>query len=375
MTAELKQTKNHFKTIGKVTRIDKDGAFKEDTMTKGAKEGELYRSLKFGVKTSDTNEITVSMFDFEPKEVFMWNSDKKKEDPSYKGDRFPFATWEEQQEDLREQGYSVLQSRVGLTYGEDGKLESKGLPSFVSSELIYNELDNGDSVVVEGTIRYSTYENRQGKEIEQKTYTITKLFKIKDVDFSHEEFEEVTYFEQEMVFVGIDVSKEEKKAYVTGRHINYNKSFHDIQMIIDFNDGNDGTDEEMKKLANEFAKRLTFGDLITIHGDTLNRAIVAEVEEDEDDEEDLFKDFGGKKKPKHAQGFVTRTYVTEMQIHGIDAWDEAVYTEEDFVKDDLIEDGKPNLSDEFGGKKKKEKANPFKLDDDDSDIDDDDLPF
>src|SRR5690606_27960973 len=156
---KLKETKGKFKVIGKVSRIDRDGAFKEDTMNKPdtKNHGRLYRSLRFGVKTSPTNEITVGTFDYEPEEVFLWNSDKKKEDEKYKGDRGPYGKWLEQQDELREQGYAVLQSRIGLTYGDDGKLETKGVPRYVASKEIYNSLDNGDSVVVEGTIRYSKY--------------------------------------------------------------------------------------------------------------------------------------------------------------------------------------------------------------------------
>lgn len=373
---ELKQTKNNFKFIGKVSRIDRDGAFKEEKATKGKREGDIYRSLRFSVKTSENNEMTVSMYDFEPTEVFMWNSEKKKKDKNYKGDRIPFDEWLEKQEDLREQGYAVLQTRIGLTYGEDGKIISKGLPSFVASKDIYNGLSNGDSVVMEGEIRYSTYENQQGKTVEQKTYTIKKAYKIKDIDFESEKFEEVTFFEQEMVFVDAEADKSNKKVYVTGRVIDYNKNFHDTQFVVDYSDGNGGDDEGMVKLATAFLKKFKFGDVLNVFGDALNRVIVEEVEGEEESDEDLLSALGGKKKPAHAQSYVARTYVSEMQIHGVDAWDKKVYKEEDFIKDELLEEEESNkknpFEDELGGKSKKN-ANPF--DDDDTDIDDDDLPF
>jgi hypothetical protein len=371
--AELKQTKNSFKFIGKVSRIDKDGAFKEETAERGKRQGDTYRSLRFGVKTSANNEMTVSMYDFEPTEVFMWNSDKKKKDKNYKGDRMPFSEWVEKQEDLREQGYAVLQTRIGLTYGEDGKIVSKGLPSFVASKDIFNGLSNGDSVVIEGEIRYSTYKNQQDKVVEQKTYTIKKAYKIKDIDFDGEKFEEVTYFEQEMVFVGAEADKANKKVYVTGRIIDFMKNFHDTQFVVDYSDGNGGTDAGMVKLADAFLKKFKFGDVLNIFGDALNRVIVEEVEGEEESDDDLLASLGGKKKPTHAQNYVARTYVSEMQIHGVDAWDKKVYTEDDFIKDDLLEEEDNKLQDELGGKSKK-KANPFEVDDEE-DIDDEDLPF
>lgn len=370
---KLQQTKSYFKVVGKVTRLDKDGAFREETATKGKHEGETYRALRFGVKTSHTNEIIVEMFDYEPQEVFLWNSKKKQEDKNYKGEKIPFAKWEAQQDELREQGYAVLQTRVGFSYDENGKLISRGLPSYVASKYIYENLTNGDSVFVDGEIRYGTYQNREGKEVEKKTYIIKRLYKLKeDVDFDAENFEEVTYFEQEMVFVGADIDKKEKKAYVTGRIIDYQKNFHDTQMVIDFSDGEDGVDKDMVKLADAFLKKIKFGDVINVHGDTLNRVIVEEVEDGENEEDDLLASLGGKRKPKHAQGYTARTYITEMRINGVESWDRGVYTEDDFVKDDLLADDEDDLG--LGGKSKPKKKNPFDLGDDESD-DDDDLPF
>lgn len=373
---KLQETKGTFKVIGKVTRIDKDGAFKEEVMDKpdNKNHGRLYRSLRFGVKTSPTNEIIVQTFDYEPEQVFLWNSKKKEQDSSYKGDRIPFGTWEEQQDELREQGYVVLQSRIGLEYDEKGKLKTKGLPRFVASREIYENLNNGDSVVVEGTIRYSKYKNRNDEIVEQKNYTIEKVFRIKDIDFEDEKFEEVSYFEQEMVFVDADLDKKEKKAYVTGRIIDFNGNFEDTQFVVNFANEEGESDPAMLKLAQAFAKKMKFGDVINVFGDTINRVIVEEVEEEEDDDDDLLAELGGRSKPKHAQSYVSRTYITEMSINGVDAWKKEVYTEDDFEKDSLI-DGDEELA-ELGGKKKPKGKNPFDLGDDDSlDIDESDLPF
>lgn len=371
--SKLQQTVGSFKVIGKVTRIDKDGAYKEEQATNGKHIGETYRSLRFGVKTSETNEITVQMFSYEPNEVFLWNSEKKKKDPNYKGEKIPFATWEEQEEHLREQGYTPLQTRVGVTYDEKGKLITKGMPSFMASEKIFNHLNNGDSVVVKGSIRYSQYKNRNDELVEQKSFNIEEIYKIKDVDFEDEKFEEVTYFEQEMVFVDLDIDKKEGKAYLTGRVIDYFKNFHDTQMVINFKNTEGKIDNDMVGLVDNIKKKIKFGDVITVYGDTLNRVIVKEVEEPEE-KVDLFAQFGGKNKPKHAESYTARTYVNEMSVFGISGWEEKVYTEDDFVKDELVEQAQENpFKNEFGGKGKKD-TNPF----DSSnliEISEDDLPF
>lgn len=372
---QLKQTRNLFKFIGQVTRIDKENAYKEDVAQKGKMEGHTYRSLRFGVKTSETNDMTVSMYDFEPTEVFLWSSEKKKADKAYKGDRIPYEQWLQEKDEWNENGYTVLQSNIGLTQGEDGKLERHGLPSFIASEKLFNGLDNGDTVVIEGTIRYSVWTNPEGKEIPQKTFTIQRLSKIKDVDFHDEKFEEVTFFEQEMIFVDAVEEKKDLKVFVTGRTIDYKGNFHDTQFVIPYGDADGLVDQDMKKLADAFRTKFKFGDFLKVFGDAVNRVITAVVENNEkSEEEDLLASLGGRSKPTHAQQYTAKNYVNEMQITGIEVWEKKMYTEADFVLDELVEEKKKPVADEndFGGKSKKD-TNPF--DTDAEDIDDEDLPF
>lgn len=383
--AELKQNKNAFKVIGKVSGIDKDYAYNSDVMRKGRREGENYKSLNFNVKTSETNQIRVGMFSYEPTQVFLWNSAEakklKEKNKKYKGERVPFDEWYENQETFRNDGYAVLETRVGHEYNDENKLISNGLPSYVAIEEIYNNFDNGDSVVIEGEIRYSRYKNRDDKMVEQKNFTIKKIIKLRsDVDFKSEKFDEVSYFEQEMVFVDAETDKKEGKTYVTGRIIDYMKKFHDTQFVVNLLDENGETDSDMGKMSNAFLKKIKFGDVVNVFGDAVNRVIVEESEDEDTEEEDIQALMGGKKKPNHAQRYVSKTYITEASIQGIDSIDKKVYKEQDFVVDELIQkDDKNNEDDnDFGGKKKK--VNPFDKksnsdENDDIDTDDDDLPF
>lgn len=381
---KLKQTKSLFKVTGRATRLDKDGAYREDVGKPGTKkEGVPLRALRFGVKTSDDNEITVSMFDYEPEKVFLWNSELRKEDENYKGEQIAFGDWEDRKEDLKEQGYAVLQTRIGVTYDEKGKIVSEGLPSYVASELIFDELSNGDSVTIEGEIRYSRYKNQKGEEKEQTTYTIKKLFKhYEDIDFDDAEFEEVSYFEQEFVFIDETVDKEDGKQYIIGRTIDFAGNFIDTQFVVKFKDDEGKTDPDMVKLVSNVKDKLAFGDLVTVFGQAQNRVILKEVEAQEE-EEDLFASFGGRKKPKHAEKYTAKDYITEMTIEGVDAVKKEAYVEEDFIKDEgLVEEDKKSDND-FGGKKKPDKKSPFEKVDDDPfasnkgpiEVNDDDLPF
>lgn len=384
--AELKQTKSSFKLRGKVTGIDKDNAFKEEVMRKegNKNDGKLYRSLAFGVKTSDTNQIRVSMFDYEPEEVFLWNSEKKEADKDYKGEKIAYGIWEAKQDELREQGYAVLQARVGVEYYEDDKgkqkLDSKGLPSYVASEYIYNNLNNGDSVVVEGEIRYSKYKNRNDEEVSQTTYTIKKLFLLKDdIDFEDDNFEEVTYFEQVFIFVDAIPMKKENKMVVTGRIIDYNGNFIDTNFAVKYHNTDETVDkpydDDMLKLAEAFKTKFKFGDKVSVYGDAINRVVYEEVKEEDKEKVNVLASLGGKKKPAHAMS--SRSYINDMEIHGVSEWVKKAYKAEDFVKKELLEkDDSKGLKDELGGKSKKK--NPFKIDEEDEkeiEIDEDSLPF
>lgn len=377
---ELKQTKTKFKLIGKVEGIDKDHAFKQDESKQGKHQGETFRSLGFNVKTSDNNKIRVQMFSYEPEEVFLWNTEKfnkaKEDGKTYKGVRVPYEDWLENQDDYRENGDAVLQSRIGIERDEEGKVVSKGLPTYVAIKELHSGLDNGDSITVEGNISYSTYE-KDGKINENKNFNIEKIFLRKEeIDFNDENFEELTYFEQEIVFVDAVPEKKENKVYVTGRNINYGGNWHDTQFVIDYSDGNGGTKPEMVKLADAIIKKVKFGDVINVFGDILNRVVVQEVEEDEDSE-DIFSQFGGEAKDSRAETFTSKTYERELRIKGLDAWDKKVYKDTDFdKKEDLLEDKKKDKElDDFGGQSKKD-ANPFDSEEKGKvDISEDDLPF
>ncbi|MFQ3543520.1 hypothetical protein Q7A53_05490 [Halobacillus rhizosphaerae] len=366
---QLKETKGTFKAVGKVTRIDKDNAYDQDTQTKGEHVGRTYRKLRFGVKTSETNEITVQMFAYEPKDVFMWNSKLKEEDENYKGTRKTFEDWEENQEQYREEGYVVMQSRVGLHYDDKNKLVSKGVPKFVTAKMVYDNLNNGDFVTVEGTISYGSYE-KDGQKVKTKNFNIEKVHLAKELDFDAEDFEEITYFEQQFVYVDSELNKTDKKLYITGRVIDFNKKFQDAQFVIDFNNGEGGVDEEMKQFAENFKKTLKFGDVVKTFGDNLNRVIIKKVENEDNKKADILGSLGGRSKPSHAEN--SKTYVNQLSINGVDSLDEKVYREADFVVDNLVEG--------LGGKQKKTE-NPWKDDvssssDEPIDISDtDDLPF
>ena len=370
---ELQQTYGEFKVTGKVVRIDSDKAYKQEVMQKGKNEGRPYRTLAFTVKTNEENEVRVEMFAYEPKEVYLWNSTKNKEakerGEKYSGLRVSYEDWKENREEYEEQGYVVLESRLAVDYDEDGKLISKSQPAYLTAKELYNSLENGDDVTVKGRLGHSKYTNQAGTEVKQTRYNIQQVYRnSKAIDFESDDFEEISYFEDEVVFISIDSDPDKKsRAILTGRTIDYSGNFVDNQYILNLEE------EGMKPLANNIRKRFKFGDKVRLFGDIINKAEVGEDEPLSEEDEFLLA-LGGKPRPKHSQRFTFKNYIQELEVGGVLKYEEGFYSEEDFMDTEKVKDETDKDLEDFGGKKKpkKDDDDPFASDDDDFG---DELPF
>ena len=380
MTTELQQTKGTFKLIGKVTNIDRENNYVEKIAERGKRKGDPQRQLRFGVRTSTTNEIQVGMFSYEPEEVFLWNSTKRKDNPSYKGERVEYSKWSKNRKNYEQSGTVPLQTKIGIEYATDekGKLkvQTQNLPTYDAMEYIHEHLYNGDSIVVEGDISYNTYENKQGQMVTSTNYNVTSLFKLKkEVDFESEDFEETSLFVQEMVFVDAENFKKESKAEITGRIIAYNKQYVDADFTINYE--HDDEANTFKKMAEAYAKAVKFGSLIKVHGNIVNRAVTNMVEADDGDKNDILAMLSGEKNRMEA----VTTYQRFMEIRGTDDLEAGVYDEDDFTSEndklveEVTEDEDDALGDLRGNGKSKVSDDPFGADSDDFEIDDDSLPF
>lgn len=376
MAKELEQTRGEFKIKGLVKGIDRDNAYEEGVRPDGRHAGRTFRKLNLGVQTSEDNQLRLGMFSYEPDEVFLWNNEKRKKDKNYKGERMPYEEYLQKKDILKANGTAVLQARIGVDTDEDGKLITHGLTSYEASEEIYDNVDNDDSVYVEGQISYSEYKNRQGDMTTAVNYNINRLFKASnDFDLRAESYEKQDYYEQQFVYVDSMVDKSKKQLIVIGRIIDYRKNTVDTNFVINY-----GEDKSMSKLAENVRKKFKFGDLVTVFGQLVNRTVEQDVEEEEDD---LLSALGGKSQPSHAKR-ANFTYEREMTIDGVLEWERGFYTEDDFYENELIEEDDDNLTSELGGKKPKKNDNPFSESDDNDEgdpfadedpFDSDSLPF
>lgn len=366
----LAQTKGTFDLVGRVVNIDRENAYQEKTMDKGKNKGKSYRTLRFGIKTSESNIIQVSMFSFLPDEVYLWDSVNKK------GGKVPYETWKKNRKGYEKQKKVPLQTRVGLEKGEDGNNITMHLPSFDVMEYIYDNLNNEDSVLAKGSISRNTYESRSGDVQTSVNYNLESLFKLKnEVDFSDEKFEEKSVFTEQFIFESADLDPRTKTTDVYGKVVNYHGKTNDVVYKINFANEEDSGLEQMAKI---FAKKIDYGSLLEVHGNIVNRAVTEEVDEEPEDE--LLALMSGERNRMNT----TVTYVNYLEIRGTDALERAKYTEEDVAtgEDNFVV--KEESAKEEDGDLKAMKGQPkkeVKLEDEDDDFLDfgddnlEDLPF
>lgn len=366
----LAQTKGTFDLVGRVVNIDRENAYQEKTMDKGKNKGKSYRTLRFGIKTSESNIIQVSMFSFLPDEVYLWDSVNKK------GGKVPYETWKKNRKGYEKQKKVPLQTRVGLEKGEDGKNITMHLPSFDVMEYIYDNLNNEDSVMAKGSISRNTYESRSGDVQTSVNYNLESLFKLKnEVDFSDEKFEEKSVFTEQFIFESADLDPRTKTTDVYGKVVNYHGKTNDVIYKINFANEEDSGLEQMAKI---FAKKIDYGSLLEVHGNIVNRAVTEEVDEEPEDE--MLALMAGERNRMNT----TVTYVNYLEIRGTDALERAKYTEEDVAtgEDDFVvkEESAKEEDDDLKAMKGQPKKE-LKLEDEDDDFLDfgdsdlEDLPF
>lgn len=339
---QLKETSSIIKLRGVVSGLDKEGAYKAGQVKNGKHEGKEYRSIKFLLNTSPENRLKVEKFGMEQDYVYPHRKEDKKKKIKKDTKKLPFA----KRFNIPE-GYDLIGSRIALELDDNEKTISKNMTDFDAVDEIWENLNDGDSVYIRGSIGYNSYENDNGDFFEENTFNIIDIYKEKPIDFDDPKFEEMCVFEQEFVFAESEVDEEAKAVFVDGYQVSYGNKFNPIKFVVRM----DEEKPELRKLAAGFTKT-EYGDVITLGGLVLNRAETIEVEVEGDDEiEDLF---GSGVEAKGMTTNAVTTYTKELRGLKVTKIERAVYTQDDFEEDELVEEDGEEV---FG------------------DIDDDDLPF
>lgn len=408
----LEQTKGSFRIVGKVSRVVDDPDSKRPSWKEGvgkdtsARAGDPYRSLSFSVVTKQDgnikNEVPVELFAFEEDYMGAWDSKKKKyrkvdladidnlgEDESLMGVNVGLLAKDDDGEYITE----LLDENGEVELDEKGKpknprehIESQTLPTYESMLEIYENIENGDDVWVNGQIEHSVYINQKGEEQKQTRYKIQSIGTPKRViDFEDEKFREKAYFEDELVYIDSELDTENKSLIVTAKAIAYlnkdqNKAVDTVYRIDYSGDFEEGIEEEdkLEDMAKGIKKNAKLGDLFRVWGHiTISPRLVTEVSTS-------MSKFGVKKgKPQQSMGSIQRY----LDIQGLDEGSEqrpkefhieGMYSEDDLFSEEVEE--KEEIDERFsrrGSKSTTGRKKPVVDEDDNDGFDDEneDLPF
>jgi hypothetical protein len=342
MATTLEQTKGKIKLTGFVKGIKNENAFKEG-FTKSDKP---FKTISFFVETSPINRVKVELFGMEREHVYAY-SQKAKESK-----KINWANRSDNHGDFKVMGVNMF-----IEDGTDGKKLRQVQVEFDAIDYIHTNLTDGDVVRINGEIDFQEYQNQQGQVKESQKFIIKSITKIdEELNFGAEDFKEVSQFEQEIVVTETMVDEETKKLIINAKVIKYGGESVNATFTVD--------GEKYPKLANNMAKRLSFGDFIKVYGLIINSSIREEapVEGSVDDGDD----WGGDDEIKNdfETSYITN-YVQELQVTSVDSasYEQKKYNEEDFVSEE---------EDAFNGDVKGSGGDDFS-DEDEEEIED--LPF
>lgn len=393
----IAQTKGSFQIIGKVTGVERDKYYIDGIVEKGKNKDKNYRSMNFGVKTSDNQTIYLRMYAVEPE--FVWvidnNPDNRKKGEKAKVDKVTYEEYTDKREAWQDEARIPLDMAVNLE-STDPKASSEHFVTYDGIDYLYDNLENGMTIYVKGDLKRNSYENRQGEVVDSINYE-PRTIKLSDkvMDESDAKFYEYAKFKEEFILTDTELNKEEQTLLVYGKTADYAENLHDAVFEINYSpeangliEDTTGMSEDQIKKNKEYVdeqvtmkqrmikafKKLKYGTLLLCEGKIINKVIVTEEEAEDDD--DLFADLRG------SSNKVVRDYVTSMRITGTESYTPEKYSEEEVMavldKNNVVEDIKDDDEDDDLGDLRGESSKSKKKDDfgdDFDDFDESDLPF
>ncbi len=315
--AELKPTYGNFALRGEVVWKRNDSYAEAESSN-----GNLYRRIRFGIKTEEGNIVGVEMFQTKFKDVTLRHTesgkrDKKVEYGKHNG-KLP-------------DGYEIFMPvNVGLEQDEKGSNIVKKLITYDAIEYINENVKNGDAVFVTGGISRSSFE-KDGETQYKERFEIRNIFgsssKPGDDDFTPQ-----STFGQTMIFTGTEYVKKEGKLYIHGNVVtNKHGDWVPTRYYIDIN--------KNQKFAMNVKKNLKYGTVVKVKGFVHHTVTEVEVESGGDE-------WGEDPEPKGSDKVDKSLEITKVEKPAKE--DEEKYKAEDFVKKEQDNDGNP-FADEGDG--------------------------
>lgn len=238
----LPQTKGSFQIKGLVLGTLKDNFYTE----KLTKTDKPWRAVNFGVQFKEDSTIYVGLNGMEKDYVYF---SKKSEEKGKKADvekvvwrdRFKFT------ENPTYKDYQLIGINVGVKKTKDAKgndvNDKKRLTEYDACKEIADNLKDGQTVFVKGTIEYGTYNDKHTTK-----FVPSQVSLAADIDFNAEDFKPIADFTQYIVFTGITPNEDKTRANVSAKIVNFD-TVEDVEFII--------TDMNLAKLFNKNLKPYT----------------------------------------------------------------------------------------------------------------------
>lgn len=267
---DLPETKGAFQLKGIVSGMEKDTAFKEIK----TKSGKPMRMLNFGASYLDGETLYVNIQGMEQENVYF---SKRAEKKGEKADTVK-VPWVERYSYNRE-GYRMIGKNIGVKKKVDseGKTvnDKKILTDFDACKEVKENLKDGTSVFIRGSLDYSSFTDDKGNKRTSTKLVPNQISLCSDIDFDSEKFEKQNDFNQVIIFMGIEQEKDDNEK-PTGRFVVLAKiitysNIEDVQFII-----------VDKALANKFKKSLNPYNAIKVNGHMVSSTQTETVVADDD---------------------------------------------------------------------------------------------
>ena len=246
------QTTNSFQVRGKVIGVKSKRFYTNGN----GKNGGSWNVTEFGVEIEDRKSVYVKLNGYTRDSVFYY----KKGEGGAKGTTQKVA-WKDRNK-APGKDYRLIGVNISTGKDENGKNINNTFTEYDAVEWIHENLHDGDSVFVKGTINFSSYVDKNGESHKKIDLVPTQISYTNDpVDFDAEDYSPMAEFENTLVFS--DISKEEdENSKPTGRFIlsGYSIGYNSVEgtsFIID---------SDHAKLANNLRKAMKPGYAIKTYG-------------------------------------------------------------------------------------------------------------
>ena len=267
---DLPETKGSFQLKGIVSGTEKEGFFKE-IKTKSNKD---MRMINFGVGYAEGSTLYVNLQGIEQDNVYY---SKKSDKPNEKGETVK-VPWADRFTYNRE-GFRLIGKNIGVKkkVDETGKIvnDKKVMTDFDACKEVNENLKDGASVFIRGTLDYSSFLDNNGNKKSSTKLVPNQISLCADVDFDDDNFNQQNDFNQVIIFMGIEQEKVDDKPtgrfVVSAKIVTYN-TIEDVEFIV-----------ENKDLASKFKKSLKPYNAIKVSGHMTSSAQTETVVDDDDD--------------------------------------------------------------------------------------------